>query len=201
MQKEGTVYLGEVNEEEIRNAEVKWLRNVQKKLNSQANYSQLGRDFVLHEDSNGVLRCKGRIANADLPHETKLVRDAHERVHHNRVEATLTQLRTRFWIVKRRQLAVQFVADMKVRVTRVPPQNDLHEFRLSQKPAFTYVRVDYAGPLYILMYKRCQDSQGFRRSVFSYSPAVLREQGIDGIRPPRRLAAQNADHIRRIVDQ
>ena len=32
---------------------------------------------------------------------------------------------------------------------RVPPQSDLPEFRLSQKPAFTYVGIDYAGPLYI----------------------------------------------------
>ena len=32
---------------------------------------------------------------------------------------------------------------------RVPPQGDLPEFRLSQKPAFTYVGVDYAGLLYI----------------------------------------------------
>ena len=90
----------------------------------------------MYEDSSGVLRCKGRIANADVPHETKfpallpknhylstlLVRDAHERVNHNRVEATLAQLRTRFCIVKGRQfvkrtrLAVQFVADMKGRV-------------------------------------------------------------------------------------
>ena len=31
----------------------------------------------------------------------------------------------------------------------VPPQGDLLEFRLSQKPAFTYFGVDYAGPLYI----------------------------------------------------
>ena len=32
---------------------------------------------------------------------------------------------------------------------KVPTQPDLPEFRLSQKPAFTYVGVDYAGPLYI----------------------------------------------------
>ena len=58
--KEGTVYLGEVTAEELRNAEVKWLRSVQKELKSQANYSQLERDFGLYEDSSGVLRCKGR---------------------------------------------------------------------------------------------------------------------------------------------
>ena len=71
MLKKGTVYLGEVTAEELGNAEVKWLRSVQKELNSQANYSQLERDFGLYEDSSGVLRCKGRIANADVPHETK----------------------------------------------------------------------------------------------------------------------------------
>ena len=32
---------------------------------------------------------------------------------------------------------------------KVPPQHDLPEFRLSQKSAFTYVGVEYAGPLYI----------------------------------------------------
>ena len=32
---------------------------------------------------------------------------------------------------------------------KVPPQPDLPEFRLSQKPAFTYIGVYYAGPLYI----------------------------------------------------
>ena len=31
----------------------------------------------------------------------------------------------------------------------MPPQSDLPEFTLSQKPAFTYVGVDYAGPFYI----------------------------------------------------
>ncbi|XP_073232039.1 uncharacterized protein [Porites lutea] len=141
--KEGTVSLGEVTAEELGNAEVKY--------------------------SSGVLRCKGRIANADVPHETKfpalllknhypstlLVRDAHERVHHNRVEAKLAQLRTSFWIVKGRQFVQRTLASCTVcrryegRSYRVPPQSDLPELRLSQKPAFTYVGVDYAGPLYI----------------------------------------------------
>ena len=83
------------------------------------------------------------------------MRDAHERVHHNRIEATLAQLRTRFWIVKGRQFVKRTLASCTVchryegKSYRVPPQSDLPEFRLSQKPAFTYVGVDYAGPLYI----------------------------------------------------
>ena len=167
--KEGTVYLGDVTAEELGIAEVKWFRSVQKELKSQANYSQLERDFGLYKDSSGVLRCNGGIANADVPQETKfpallprnhylstlLVRDAHERVHHNRVEATLAQLRTRFWIVKGRQFVKRTLASCTVcrryegKSCRVPPQSDLPEFRLSQKPAFTYVGVDYAGPFYI----------------------------------------------------
>ena len=130
---------------------------------------QSERDFGLYEDSSGVLRCKGRIAIADVPHETNfpallptnhylstlLLRDAHERVHHNRVEATLARLRTRFWIVKGRQVVKRTLANCTVcrryvgKSYRMSPQSDLPEFRLSQKPAFTYVRVDYAGPLYI----------------------------------------------------
>ena len=39
--KEGTVYLGELTADEIRDAEVKWLRSVKKELKSQANYRQL----------------------------------------------------------------------------------------------------------------------------------------------------------------
>ena len=37
----------------------------------------------------------------------------------------------------------------KGRSYRVPPPSDLLGFRLSQKPAFTYVEVDYTGPLFV----------------------------------------------------
>ena len=167
--KEGTVRHGEVTEEEIAHAEVQWLRSVQKNLKSQANYSHLEHEFSLYEDENGIVRCKGRIANADLPYETRfpallprhhhistlLVRQAHERVHHSKVAATLAQLRTRFWIVRGRQFVKKITSRCTVcrryegRGFKVPPQPDLPEFRLSQKPAFTYVGVEYAGPLYI----------------------------------------------------
>ena len=168
MSKEETVCEGDLTVEEVVNAETQWLRSVQKNMKSQANYSQLEREFGVYEDDSGVLRCKGRIANADLPLETKfpallprdhhistlLVRQAHERVHHNKVEATLAQLRTRYWIIRGRQFVKKILASCTVcrryegRGYRVPPQGDLPEFRLSQKPAFTYVGVDYAGPLY-----------------------------------------------------
>ena len=167
--KEGTVCHEEITEAEIAHAEVLWLRSVQRNLKSLTNYSHLEHEFGLYEDENGVVRCNWRIANADLPHETRfpsllprdhhistlLVRQAHEKVHHSKVVATLSQLRSRFWIVKGRQLVKKINSRCTVcrryegRGYKVPPQNYLPGFRLSQKPAFTYVGVDYAGPLYI----------------------------------------------------
>ncbi|XP_068724219.1 uncharacterized protein [Montipora capricornis] len=167
--KKGTVRHGEVTEEEIAHAELQWLRSVQKNLKSQANYSHLEYEFGLYEDENGIVRCKGRIANADLPYETRfpvllprdnhistlLVRQAHEREHHSKVVATQAQLRMRFWIVRGRQFVKKITSRCTVcrryegRGFKVPPPPDLPEFRLSQKPAFTYVGVDYTGPLYI----------------------------------------------------
>jgi len=110
-------------------------------MKSQANYSQLEREFGLYEDDSGVLRRKGRIANADLPVETKfpallprdhhistlLVRQAHERVHHNKVEAILSKLRTPYWIRRGRQFVKKILAGCTVcrryegRGYRVPP--------------------------------------------------------------------------------
>ncbi|XP_044166607.1 uncharacterized protein LOC122950686 [Acropora millepora] len=61
----------------------------------------------------------------------------------------------RFWIVRGRQLVKKITSRCTVcrryegRGFKVPPQPDLPEFRLSQKPAFTYVGVDYVGSLYI----------------------------------------------------
>ena len=84
--KEGTVCHGEVTEEEIAHAEFQWLRSVHKNLKAQANYGHLEHEFGLYEDENEILRCKGRIANANLPYETRfpalLPRD-----HHNNFDA------------------------------------------------------------------------------------------------------------------
>ena len=65
-----------------------------------------------------------------------LARQSHEKVHHNKVVATLSQLKSRFWIIKGRQL-VKIICKCRVcrryekRGYKVPPKNDLR-----QKPIF-----------------------------------------------------------------
>ena len=67
------------------------------KSEGSANYGHLEHEFGLYEDENEILRCKGRVANANLPYKTRfpaliprdhhistlLVRQAHKRVHHS----------------------------------------------------------------------------------------------------------------------
>ena len=122
----------------------------------------------LFKDKEQVWRCGGRIENADVSfsvkhpailtrqhHFTQLViKDAHERVFHNGIKETLTEVRSWFWIVKGRQLVRRLLYhctickryEGKPFSAPLPPQ--LPEFRVTEKPPFTVVGVDFAGPLY-----------------------------------------------------
>ena len=159
----------EVTEGELKRAEAQWIRSVQKGMKLEANYPQLVREFGLFEDDVGIVRCKGRIGNAELPHETRfpallpkdsylstlLIRRSHARVHHTKVSTTLAEIRTQYWIVKGRQAVKKIISRCTVcrrfegNRYRTPPPADLPAFRLSHQPAFSHVGVDFAGPLYV----------------------------------------------------
>ena len=73
-------------------------------------------EFALFSDRDGFLRCGGRLSHADLPYSAKhpilldanhgftmlVISDCHERVMHGGVKETLTELRSKFWLVKGR---------------------------------------------------------------------------------------------------
>ena len=70
----------------------------------------------LFRDADGLLRCRGRLENADVTDNVKypylLIKEhrftelvviySHELVLHNGLRETLTQLRSEYWIVKAR---------------------------------------------------------------------------------------------------
>ena len=72
-------------------------------------------------DGDKMWRCKGRLGNANLPYYTKypallpkhhhltalIIRDAHVRVMHNGVKETLTQVRSKYWVIQGRQIVRQ----------------------------------------------------------------------------------------------
>ena len=85
------------SEETLAEAERLWVLDCQSLLTSDPKYRLWKLQFGLFFDDNGLIRCRGRLENADLPHDTRLpirlesghpvcrliVIDCHERVKHN----------------------------------------------------------------------------------------------------------------------
>ena len=153
---------------EISRAEVMWIKQVQRNLTSNKAFQVWGRQFDLFLEGV-VWRCRGRISNANIPYSTKhpallcklhhftllIVRDAHERVAHNGVKETLTEIRSKFWIIRGRQFVRQILhgcvtcRKSEGQSYSAPPPPPLPECRVTESPAFSYTGVDLAGPLYI----------------------------------------------------
>ena len=120
--------LNELRADELKNAEILWVKSVQKSAFTEE-LSFLKRNdskstppiregqFGLFLNEDQTIRCKGRIDNAALPASSKfpillppkhpfvnhLVKQAHDLVKHSGVNATLTALRERLWILRGRE--------------------------------------------------------------------------------------------------
>ena len=132
-------------------------------------YQKLDSQLGLYADEEGVLRCRGRLGNANLPEDTKypillprdhyltrlIVEDCHRKVKHGGTKDTLTELRAEYWIPKGRQLVRKIIFNCTTcrraqgKPYRLPKPAALPEGRLTGAVAFTDVGVDYAGPLYV----------------------------------------------------
>ena len=77
------------------------------------------------------------------------------RVFHGGVKATLTELRSQFWIIQGRRFVRQIVRQciicrrFEARPCRAPNPPPLPPFRVDEAPPFSYTGVDYAGPLFV----------------------------------------------------
>ena len=86
---------------------------------------------------------------------TLIIKDCHEKVMHNGVKETLTQLRSKYWIVKGRLLVCKLVRQCVICCKfdggpyRLPPSPHLSVFRVAEAPPFTYTGVDFASPLFV----------------------------------------------------
>ena len=111
----------------------------------------------------------------EIIHKTKLiVENVHCRVGHNGVRSTLTELRTRFWIIKGRQYVKKVIGKCIVckrqegKPFQAPLTAPLPEFRVNEAPPFSNCGLDFAGPLY---YK---DKQGImQKSYFALFTCCL----------------------------
>ena len=160
---------GELNVDEVRNAELVWIKTLQNRLVKDAKFKKLKPQLRIYTDEQGLLRSKGRIDNAEFPcevarpmvlpgncHVTKLlVMDAHDSVFHNGVNETMAFVRQRFWIPALRQIARSLVykcitcRKMEGKPYKSRPLPPLPDFRVRPHDSFSRCAMDFAGPLCI----------------------------------------------------
>ena len=159
----------ELSASDITAAELYRIKVVQKSLMEDVKFSIWKRQFGMYLDQSGVWSCRGRMENADLEVQAKcpimlcpghhfttlVVLNCHQKVMHGGVKDTLTELRSRFWVVKGRSFVKKLIHQCMVckrlssKPYNVPPEPPLPSFRVREVPPFTYVGVDYAGPLFL----------------------------------------------------
>ena len=153
----------------LNKAEYIWLRDVQGELVTRGDFSSLQSKLDLFCDDVGIWRCGGRLDKAEMPYSTRhpiilprshhytllIIRRAHKRVLHSGVKETLTEMRSKYWVVKGRAMVKKVLHSCVIcrrfegLPYRAPPPPPLPSFRVNEQPPFTYTGVDYAGPVFV----------------------------------------------------
>ena len=128
------------------------------------------RELRLFLSGDGLIRCNTRLHEAKflsyvaknpilLPASDHLsdliIQKYHELVKHGSERCTVAALRERFWVIRARQQvrrvlqSCQFCKRSANVGYKVPDEANLPAERLSTSPAFTYIGIDFAGPLYL----------------------------------------------------
>lgn len=146
-----------------------WIKVSQSSMPGLRDFEQWRTQFGLYQDDSGIWRCRGRLGNSDMPEQTKhpillnrdhhltllIVRECHQRVMHGGVMATLTEIRSRYWIVRGRNFVGRVLHKCTIckrfqgRPYASPPVPPLPSFRVNEARPFSYTGVDFAGPLYV----------------------------------------------------
>ena len=155
--------------QELKDSETWWIKKAQLEGFPEGKTDSCLTRFNPKEDDDGLLRVDGRLCNSnDLPYDVKhpiilpkdhtvthlIVTSAHEQLGHGSgTEHLLSELRTRFWIVKGRRIVrnlIQKCIGCRRRFTGKPTTQmmaPLPKSRLQQPMrAFERVGVDYGGP-------------------------------------------------------
>ena len=179
---------------EQREAECLWIVSAQKRLPDKGS---LMKQLNTFRDEQGVWRCAGRLGNTDLQPSAKspillpknhwfttlAIRSAHQRVLHDGVKETLTEVRTKYWIPHGRSTVRKTIHSC---VTcrryeglpyKTPAPPPLPKCRVEEAPAFSYTGVDFAGPILI----RVSKSQSAKAWIALFTCYVTRAIHLEAV--------------------
>lgn len=155
--------------QDLNSALTYWIKMSQLTMSEMKNFDQWKLQFGLYRDGSGIWRCRGRLGNSHLPEQTKhpillhkehhltllIVRECHKRVMHGGVKTTLTEIRSKYWIVQGRSFVRGVLQKCVVcrrfqgRPYASPPAPPLPAFRVNEARPFAFTGVDFAGPLFV----------------------------------------------------
>ena len=144
--------------------------------------------------SDGLMRCNTRLhevkflsydaknpihlsAGDYLSHRT--IQNYHEKVKHESKRCTVAALRERFWFIRARQQVQRVLKSCQYckRYAKVgytlPDAANLTAERLSSSPAFTFIGIDFAGPLYL---KYFDPEVGSNKAYISFQMICSKER-------------------------
>ncbi|XP_047995284.1 uncharacterized protein LOC125233345 [Leguminivora glycinivorella] len=133
--------------------------------------THLGHNLRLFTDVDGVIRSEGRLTHTDLSYETKhpillpknceftnrIIKQTHEENYHVGVPHTLSKIRQKFWIPQGRAQVQKIINKCPQCVKygggpyTLPKTPALPPERINYETPFTYVGVDYFGPMFVKM--------------------------------------------------
>ncbi|XP_052787361.1 uncharacterized protein LOC128222416 [Mya arenaria] len=167
---------GVLTKQELDRAEHLWITYVQQKCFrdtfvaiSEQKPNNLQRQLGLYVDPNGLLRCRGRLENANLIEAARypillpkgerlthmMIDKMHKETLHSGVSQTLSRVRFRFWIPSGRTTIKGVIRRCLVcrrnegGAYKMPPMAPLPMSRVTESSPFSKVGLDYLGPLYI----------------------------------------------------
>jgi hypothetical protein len=157
---------------EMYQAQMFWVKRVQDEAFPDLEAEKLKdlkKNLQLFRDEKGVIRSRGRLENSDLEVPEKfpillpknhrftrlMITDCHERLMHAGVRQTLAQVRLVYWVPQGRQKVQSILHFCRVcrsadgGAFKTPETPPLPPFRVRQSPPFSYVGIDYMGPLIV----------------------------------------------------
>ncbi len=160
---------GRLTVAELKEAENILIKEAQEEMKRDKGYKKVARELGVKEDTDGLLKCYGRLGNTEISEEAKqpillpkyhplselYILRAHTRTRHGGVRDTLAELRSQFWIPQARQQVRKIRKKCCIcrryegQSYHVPVTAELPEFRVKQSRPFSHVGVDFAGPMFV----------------------------------------------------